>query len=210
MMDMKSLNNAKARRTDARTVVDEAQIRTAADAADLLVCEGHVAELVERRAGYVASAKPVAVIAVDERLLKARVNVEVAQSKATASARAHAVAAAELRAAEAAVTAIACEIRMSEVVDMAATFERALDEALRLGLSLQTFIGSEINRPLNASLRVMPESVERALSRIPPPDGLHQTVGELRGVFGDTDGWDSRLRELVADDPEPQAEAVAA
>jgi hypothetical protein len=209
MMDMKS-HSAKALRADKRTAADEAQVSLAQERAALTVCQQHGRELGERRASAIAACKADAVIAIDAELLKANIATEIAASRVVTSVGHHAQALDELRQAEAAVVAIANEIRMAEVVAMAERCERARDEELRLCLALVTFIGSEINRPINQPLRVMPEIVVRVLSRVPVVDGLHQTVGELRGVFGGTDAWDRRLQELVADDPAPQAEAVAA
>jgi hypothetical protein len=197
MMDMKSLNSAKARRTAARTVVDEAENRAAADAADLLVCEGHAAELVERRAGSVAAAKPDDVIAVDERLRTARVNVEVAQSKAAASARARASATVELHAAKLAVDAAAATVAIGEMVNIAIAILQSSDHMLTLGARLRdmaTF--NSLHTSLSASIPTLPPEVTAALERLPREDELHVSTAVLRNGQH-ARAWTERLAELT-------------
>jgi hypothetical protein len=130
-------------------------------------------------------------------LLKARVNVEVAQSKAAASARAHASATVELHDAEAAVGEAARAMVLGEMLGLAAEFTATFDSALEIGGRLQALaMRDHLRTPLNISVPNLPPEVEAALDRLPPPDQLNISVAELRN--GNTSrAWADRVAELA-------------
>lgn len=206
-VNMQSLSTAKARlstekalRADKRTVADEAQGRAATAAAEVKTCQAHEAELRQQRAEFIAAMKPVAAHSISERLNKAGVFTEVAESKYAECTRAHTVAAAALAQATEAVSAAARAVRVQERADLIARCEAALDHLISLGRSLEGFAGPLTERP--------PE-LSALLERLPKPDPLHTPVNELRG-FVSQRRWDQRLAELMADDEAEQARAAAA
>jgi hypothetical protein len=193
-----SLLTAKRRRSDASTAVADASIRAASAAAELKVCNAHVAELLERRAGCIAAAKPDDVIAVDAELLKARVAAEIARSRATASHAQHAAAVVELHAAETAVGEAARDVVLEEMVGLAAKFTAALDAALKIGAELQALaMRDHLRTPLNVSVPMLPHEVEDALARLPQPDQLNVPMHVLRNGV-DSRAWAERVAELTA------------
>jgi hypothetical protein len=203
----RALSKSKTQRAEATTEAAEAEIGAAADAADLLTCQEHAATLTKKRAAAVAANKPNSVISIDGELLRARVAVEIAESKATASTAKHASAVAALRDAETAVTHAALAVIDAESITLAAKFTAALDHALALGAELGVL--SERNLLHNVSMPPVPVEVTRALERLPQRNPYDIPVYEMRGGGGNGDAWRRRLAQLVADH-EPIDVSVAA
>ena len=200
-MDYQNLNTAKAHRTEAKALLDEVQIRLAADGVDLDLGNAHVAAVLERRSGAVAACRSDVVVACDELLRVTRVDAEIAASEVTRAITAHVAAVSEYHAADAAVRVAADRIRRAEQSELAELVMCAFDHAEALGRSLQHFTGS---------LAELPPKVSAALLRIPKGDDLNRPLFELRGGYFSQLKWDARLRELCADEAVKNEEAEAA
>jgi hypothetical protein len=197
MMDMKSLNGAKALQADKRTAADDAKARAAPAAAVLLARHATVATLEQDRAGFVAACKASDVLACDGLLLEARIECEIAEARAaTIRAECHA-ATIELHAAEAAVGEAAQQCVIEQMVDLAAEVSRALNHALEIGGRLQALaMRDAMQTPLSKSIPLLPPEVEAALQRLPQPDPMHVPMNVLRN--GNTSrAWFERIAELT-------------
>jgi hypothetical protein len=195
---LNELANAKTRRGEAAAALKVAAESVVRDDDEVAACKAHVDELAETRAGYIASAKPVAVLAIDERLLKGRIGVEVAAARAATSAARHAAAVAELHAAKAAVDECAQQVLLQvEMVDLAVEITALLDRAFPLGERLQALaMRDALRRPMNVSVPTLPREVESALARLPQADQMHVPVDILRnGVNSRV--WSQRVAELA-------------
>jgi hypothetical protein len=204
-----ALETAKSHRAQASTAVPVAAVTAAAKAAAWDLSEAHVRKLKQRRIGAVAVAKPADVLAIDAELLRAQVEIEIAEAHAVASKSLYTEAVAALSAADAVVTQAARAQLDSEMIAMAAAFNDAFDAALKIGERLQAFSSrNHLNIPLNVSVPPVPPAVVAALERLPKPNPYNVPVSELR--FGaSSDAWARRFAELAADD-EPKSIDVAA
>jgi hypothetical protein len=191
--------SALARRGHCNRAVAEAEIHAAADAADVLACEGHLITLGRSRAAAIAAAKPTAVIAVDAELLRASVVREIAAARSLPSTAKHAEAVTASRDAETAVTQAAKAVIDSEMVDKARAFTAALDAALAIGEQLRELAHLD-GQPsaLGAPSRLPPE-VERALERLPKQNPYDTPLHILRNGSGSSGAWKRRLAELTAE-----------
>jgi hypothetical protein len=198
--DFAALANAKTHLAQATTAAAAKQTLAASVAAQLDACRAVVLTETQARAGAVAAAKPSLVIEADAKLLHANIAAEIVEARA-ATIRAECDAAAvEVHAAKAEVSKTARAVRAEERSQRLARFEAAFDHMMTLGQSLEFFCGPISERPAD---------IVAALAKIPRPDPINTPVNELRG-FASTRAWDERLRELMADDAEHVAEAVAA
>lgn len=194
-----ALEATKLKRIEAITAVDEATIHASCDAADLEVCRAHVLTFERGRSNAVAACRVDDVITLDTELLRARITVEIAASKAAASTAIHANAVTELRQAEAAISDTAQAVLDDELIGLAGEFVQALDAAFALGEHLRVLSGSDaFHRPLNVAPVALPAEVTRALARLPLRDQLRVPVDVLRGAGEVSALRAKRLAELRA------------
>jgi hypothetical protein len=196
-----ALAASKVRRCEARETASETAIHGAADAAELDVCRAHVTALEQRRSASVLACKPDEVLRTDSALLTARVAVEIAAAKASASAARHAAAVAVLRDADGEVSKAARAVIEGEMIELAIEVNAAFDHAMALGARLQAIAQRDPFRtPLHMLGQTLPAEVERALEKIPHPDLLRVPVHVLRaGGVVSSDDYESRLAVLMAD-----------
>jgi hypothetical protein len=195
-----ALEAAKIRRAESNTALKAASVTAAADAADLDVCEGHVADLIGRRAGAIASARPTDVLLIDGELLRARIVVEVAQAKSSASVAKHSAAVSALRQAEAEVGRCAQAQLDSELVELADAVNGALDHACAFGEQLEELCAQNaLNTPLNRPSHPLPAAVTSALARLPRPHPLDTPIAVLRSGM-QSDARARRLAVLIGDE----------
>jgi hypothetical protein len=193
-----ALSKSKTQRAAATTAAAEAEIRTAADAADVLTCEAHAATLTKKRAAAVAANRPNSVISIDGELLRARVAVEIAESKATASTAKHASAVAAEIAAKSEVERCARAVIDLEMVDLAHEFTAAFDHALALGSQLKELSNRNfLNTPLSVAVSPVPDEVTEALSKLPPLDPYNTPIDILRNGGTSSSAWARRLADLM-------------
>jgi hypothetical protein len=200
-----ALRDAKTRRGEARTAMAETEIRAAADAADVLACEGHVITLSRARAAAIVAAKPTAVIAVDAELLRASVVGEIAAARSVSSAAKHTETVAALRAAETDVRDSAKRVIDCELIELAGRVTSGLDAVLALGEQLRELSLREGFPTTVGARSTVPPEVERALARLPQPNPYDVPMDVLRGGVR-SDAWARRLAELIADD---ESESIA-
>jgi hypothetical protein len=197
MNELNELAGAKIRRSEAAAALKVAAESVAHHNGEVAASKAHVAELGETRAGYIAAAKPVAVLAIDERLLKGHIGVEVAQARAAANAAKHSAAVAELQAADTAVAGAARAVVLAEMTALAVEVSRALDHALALGAKLVNLsMRDHLRTPLNVSVPMLPQVVEDTLARLPQPDQLNVPMHILRNGV-DSRAWSQRVAELT-------------
>jgi hypothetical protein len=195
--EFNELAGEKIRRSETAAVLKVAAESVAHDNAEVAASKAHVAELAQTRAGFIAAAKPVAVLAIDERLLKAHIGVEVAEAKAAKSAAQHTAAIAAMSAAETAVAGAARAVVLAEMTALAVEVSRALDHALALGAKLVDLsMRDHLRTPLNVAVPMLPQVVEDALARLPQPDQLHVSAAVLRNGV-DSRAWSQRVAELT-------------
>jgi hypothetical protein len=186
---------AKIRRGEAVTALKVAAETVVRDDSKVAACKATVDALSETRAGAIAAAKPDAVIATDAELLRARVTLEIAVSRAAASTAKHAAAVAELREAEAAVTQAARRVVDAEMVELARTFSAALDAALALGERLRELSMRDEPTALG-SAPTLPATVTEALERMPQPNPYDTPMHVLRNGQH-SHAFAHRLAELI-------------
>jgi hypothetical protein len=192
---VQALHAAKARRSQAAGELAEAEIRAAADAADLEVCRALVVTLETARAAAIVAAKPDAALAADTELLKARITFEIAAARASASTAKHAAAVAELHQAEAAVTQTARRVIDAEMIDLAGTFSATLDAALALGERLRELTLRDEPTAWGSG-PTLPAQVAAALERLPRQNPYDVPMSVLRnGEF--SHAFARRLSELI-------------
>jgi hypothetical protein len=179
---------------------DEAAIRASADAANVLVCEKLVQTLAEKRAAAITAAKPAAAMKAESALMAARITLEIAVAKATASTAKHAAAVDAAKAERIAKAQRAAAVINAEMEVMAAEFLQALDAALKIGERLQDLASRNLlNVPVNISVPPVAPAVLAALERMPKPDPFNTPIHILRNGVTST-AWAERFAELTADD----------
>jgi hypothetical protein len=207
---MRALSEEKIRRAEETTALHVVAATREANADDLLVCKAKVETLDNRRAAAVLSCKPNEVVRIEGALVPARIAVEIAQAKATASDDAYSKAVADLGAIEDAVAAAAHDVQNAELTELSAKVIAARATWLALGAQLQANSSRNfLTTPLNVSIPALPVEVTRALEELPPPDPLNTPLNVLRGARENGDGWQRRFAELIADDEPKSIDAAA-
>jgi hypothetical protein len=201
------LATAKFQRASAALAWEKAAFAAVGIEGDVPACEKLVQTLSQRREIAIACAQPDAVVAIDSELLRARVGLEIAASKAATSDANHASAWTALCNAKTEVERCARAVIDSKMISLAAKVTSALDDAVALGAQLQALSTTNfLNTPLNAAVRSVPVEVSRALERLPKRNPYDIPVNELRdGASGNA--WQKLFAELTADD-EPKSIAA--
>jgi hypothetical protein len=136
----------------------------------------------------------------ESALMAARITLEIAVAKATASTAKHAAAVDAAKAERIAKAQRAAAVINAEMEVMAAEFLQALDAALKIGERLQDLASRNLlNVPVNISVPPVAPAVLAALERMPKPDPFNTPIHILRNGVTST-AWAERFAELTADD----------
>ena len=179
--DLLTLAMAKVWRREATEAVKATEISASCASEELKVCSAEVATLEEARRGFVAAARIDDVIATEERLLKARIAVEVQASKAASLTARHVAAVAELHDSVVAVDAAGSLSIDGYMVELAHEIVRVLDAVLLpLGEELRELSMRDGQPTALGAKSTLPPEVARALERLPKRNQLNIPINELR------------------------------